>query len=100
MYNVQQWPEEATDSILSDFDSVDHNEMTLSSTDSTVGDRRQEIVFIGTSIGSPDSQATLKRSLDACLLNDDEWDIFRSKREDEASLTYFENPLDVRMMTY
>jgi hypothetical protein len=74
--------------------------MALSSTDSTVGDRRQQIVFIGVGLSSPHSQATLGRSLDACLLNDDEWDIFRSIRDDESSLACFENPLDVRMMTY
>lgn len=74
--------------------------MAFSPSANTVGDRRQEIVFIGPGISSLDSQATLKRSLDSCLLNDDEWDIFRSRRDDEASLTYFENSLDVRMMTY
>lgn len=68
--------------------------MTSSSADSTVGDRRQEIVFIGAGISLPDSQAALKSSLDSCLLNDDEWNIFCSK------LAYFENPLDIRMMTY
>ncbi len=73
--------------------------MALSPTDSTVGDRRQEIVIIGVGLSSPDSQATLKRSLDACLLTDEEWDIFRSIRDDESSLACFENPLDVRMMT-
>jgi hypothetical protein len=79
---------------------VAHDEMTLSSADSTVGDRRQEIVFIGAGISLPDSQAALKSSLDSCLLNDDEWNIFCSKRNNESSLAYFENPLDIRMMTY
>jgi len=89
-----------TDSILADFDNPDHDDTAASPTTSTVGDRRQEVVFIGPGVGSPDSQAVLKSALDSCLLNDDEWDIFRSKRDNEASLTYFENPLKTRMLTY
>ncbi|KAL3779587.1 hypothetical protein ACHAW5_005420 [Stephanodiscus triporus] len=94
------WPEDAKDSILDDFDSMDHDEAASIPTSSTVGDRRQEIVFIGPGIGFADSQAILKRSLDSCLLNDNEWDTFRSLRGDEASLACFANRLEMRMMTY
>lgn len=79
---------------------MDHDEAASIPTSSTVGDRRQEIVFIGPGIGVADSQAILKRSLDSCLLNDDEWDTFRSLRGDEASLACFVNRLETRMMTY
>ena len=95
-----QWPEEVRESILSDYDSPDHNEAAATQSTSTVGDRRNEIVFIGPGIGSLDSQSALKDALDACLLNDEEWDVFRCKRDDEASLAYFENPLQTRMLTY
>lgn len=97
---MQQWPDEVKDSILADYDSLEHDESASSPNTSTVGDRRQEIVFIGPSIGSLDSQTLIKSTLDACLLTDEEWDDFRSKRDDEASLTYFENPLETRMLTY
>mmetsp|Transcript_24301 Transcript_24301/g.58673 ORF Transcript_24301/g.58673 Transcript_24301/m.58673 type:complete len:666 (+) Transcript_24301:156-2153(+) len=97
----QQWPEEAKDSILADFDSLDHNEAAASPTTSTVGDRRQEIVFIGPGIGSLESQTCIKSTLDSCLLKDEEWDMFRSERDDEALLsTNFQNPLQTRMLTY
>jgi len=96
----QQWPEEVKDSILADYDSLDHDETAASPTTSSVGDRRQEVVFIGPGIGSLDSQIAIKSVLDSCLLNEEEWDIFRSKRDDEASLTYFENTLQTRMFTY
>ena len=99
--NAKQWPDEAKDSILSDFDSVDHDEATVSTTSSTVGDRRQEVVFIGPGLGTAGAQATIKSELDRCLLNDEEWDVFRSKRDDEASLVdSYENVLEARMLTY
>ena len=91
-----QWPEEAKDSILADFDSIMHEESEASTTSETVGDRRQEIVFIGPGI----EQTTIREKLDACLLTDDEWDVYRANRDDEASLTCFENPLQPRMLTY
>ena len=95
-----QWPEEAKESILADFDCIDHDESAASLSSSTVGDRRQEIVFIGPGIGSNDSQDVIKGKLDSCLLNDEEWDLFRKNRSDEASLTCFANPLQERMLTY
>ena len=97
----KQWPDEAKESVLADFDSVDHDETADSPSSSTVGDRRQEIVFIGPGLGSLDSQTAIKTALDSCLLNDEEWDNFRSKRDDEASLqAFFANPLQTRMLTY
>ncbi|KAL9182827.1 hypothetical protein ACHAXT_004106 [Thalassiosira profunda] len=95
-----QWPEEARDSIMADFDSNDHDESAASSSSSTVGDRRQEIVFIGPGVGSEDSQSAIKSALDLCLLDDEEWANYRSKRDDEASLACFESPLQTRMLTY
>ena len=80
---------------------MDHDEAASIPTSTTVGDRRQEIVFIGPGIGVADSQAVLKNSLDSCLVNDDEWDTFRSLRDDELGLgRVFKNQLEMRMMTY
>ena len=92
-----QWPDENTEGILSDFDSVDHNE----STGETVGDRRQEIVFIGPGIGSRISQSAITEMLDTCLLTDEEWETFRLNRDDASSLnSCFQSMIDTRMLTY
>ena len=57
-----QWPSDADSAamIRNDFD-----------TGSQWGDRRQEIVFIGT--GMPEMATRISATLDACLLTDDEW---------------------------
>ena len=96
------WPDEARDSILSDFDVADHNdEDAASRSNVSVGDRRQEIVFIGPGMGSIDSQTKVESVLDSCLLNDDEWDDFVSKWSNEAALqNAYENTLNTRMLTY
>jgi G3E family GTPase len=92
-----QWPEEATASILEDFDCVDHDE----STTTTVGDRRQEIVFIGPGLAFPKTQQLITNALDLCLLDDDEWDLYCSGRSDESTLaSSFENAIPTRMLTY
>lgn len=92
-----QWPEENTEGILSDFDSVDHNE----SKGDTVGDRRQEIVFIGPGLGAQTFQSAITEMLDSCLLTDEEWETFRLNRDDESSLiSCFESTIDIRMLTY
>mmetsp|Transcript_7188 Transcript_7188/g.10599 ORF Transcript_7188/g.10599 Transcript_7188/m.10599 type:complete len:624 (-) Transcript_7188:39-1910(-) len=96
------WPDEARESILSDFDVDDHNdEAATTGSNVSVGDRRQEIVFIGPGIGSVDSQTKVESVLDSCLLNDDEWDDFCSKWSNEAALmSAYENTLNTRMLTY
>ena len=97
------WPDEARDSILADFDSPAHNDETTATTASidTVGDRRQEIVFIGPGLGSFDSQAKVKLALDSCLLNDEEWSDFRQNWNNEAALMKsYHNALHTRMLTY
>ncbi|KAL3790934.1 hypothetical protein HJC23_004916 [Cyclotella cryptica] len=92
-----QWPKEATEAIISDFDDANHEE---SSTSTTVGDRRQEIVFIGPGLASQTMQKSIKATLDSCLLDGDEWDLFCSKRTDESSLaSCFENRIRTRMLT-
>lgn len=96
----QQWPEEAKESILADFDVLEHDDAAASPATSTVGDRRQEVVFIGPGLASSGAQAVIQAALNACLLNDEEWDVYRAERHDEASLTHFENPLETRMLTY
>ena len=96
------WPDEARDSILSDFDVADHTEENAAAgSNVSVGDRRQEIVFIGPGLGSADSQTKVESVLDSCLLNDEEWDDFCSKWSNEAALqNAYENTLNTRMLTY
>jgi len=72
-----EWPEEAMDAILSDFD-----------VNASVGDRRQELVFIG-EFGADDSNTNEKlisRVLDGCLLTDEEWIEYLKCCDDENEL--------------
>ena len=93
-----QWPPEAKESILADFDSAGHDEGGDSA---TVGDRRQEIVFIGPGLASQKEQQVIIKALDSCLLNDDEWNFYRSiKTNEEALVSSFESVLPTRMLTY
>lgn len=107
------WPEEAIDDILRDFDDVNHvddddkfitaleSSSTLSSSSSSVGDRRQEIVFIGQGLDDLKRQHTLKESLDACLLSDEEFQEYKQLCTDEDELSSnFGNEIDVQMMTF
>jgi hypothetical protein len=81
------------DTILADFDVSEESD--------SVGDRRQEIVFIGTGIDSPECHRDILQSLDACLLRQDEWDVYLSKRNDENELkSAFLNPVTPRMVTF
>ena len=88
------------ESILADFDAPEHDDAAASPATLTVGDRRQEVVFIGPGLASREAQAVLRAAVDACLLNDEEWEVYRAARHDEASLARFENPLQTRMLTY
>jgi G3E family GTPase len=82
--NRQQWPLEATSAILEDFDVASHDEEDPAST--TVGDRRQELVFIGQSLDRSDCQKAIGEALDQCLLDDGEWSMFQDKKSDENAL--------------
>ncbi|KAI2500195.1 CobW/HypB/UreG [Fragilaria crotonensis] len=79
-----QWPPEAVSALMADFDDPQHSEDDAAG--ETVGDRRQEIVFIGQRLGRREDQKSLQMGLDHCLLNDDEWASFRSKRSSEEEL--------------
>lgn len=95
----EQWPSEATPVILSDFDTATHNEMDPFST--SVGDRRQELVFIGPSLSSRASQTEISHALDQCLLTDDEWSQYcRIRANEEALREVFPNPIQSRIMSY
>ena len=95
----EQWPEEAKDDILSDFDDANHNEKDASM--STVGDRRQEVVFIGPKLSDANVQDRIRGALDQCLLADDEWISYKEHCSNEAELrAAFTSPLPARMLSY
>lgn len=83
-----KWPPEARESILQDFDDHNHDEASFTS----VGDRRQELVFIGP--GVQRNQGLIRTALDQCLLDDREWQLYRQDRDNRNMLAkLFPNPL-------
>jgi len=95
-----QWPEEARNSILSDFDKKDYDlNMKFDLDASGVGDRRQEIVFIGTRV----PQEKICVALDKCLLTKEEMQEYKScvNEENEQNLPItFVNPIPSKIDTY
>jgi len=82
-----QWPEGVDEYVLDDFDDRNHpNEGIVGDNENdnendvpeTVGDRRQEVVFIGLGFGQRSKQERIKETLDKCLLTDEEYDEYRS----------------------
>jgi len=95
----EQWPPEAVNTILQDFDKAEHDEDDT--TCSSVGDRRQEIVFIGPTLGDKANQETICRTLDRCLLNDEEWSAYMEYRRDEGQLQKtFPSTMNAKMVSY
>ena len=94
-----QWPPEAVHTILQDFDKVEHTDED--GLCSLVGDRRQEIVFIGPTLGDAENQEAIRNALDQCLLNDAEWSFYGESRSDEAALRKaFPSSINAKMVTY
>jgi len=94
------WPEEAVDTILSDFDSTIHSDEGNDTLD-TVGDRRQELVLIGPGMNSRERQDTVCEALEKCLLTDEEFSLYKNCFKETASLkATFVNPLVSKMVTY
>ena len=95
----EQWPQSAIPSILTDFDDDNHDENSESK--ETVGDRRQEVVLIGSSLGNENNRAVVRQCLDQCLLQDDEWqDYWVNRKDEEALRSQFPMPLVSRLMSY
>jgi len=98
----QQWPPEATATLLLDFDDPNHTEEVQQekggdSTATTVGDRRQEIVFIGMGL----QERAICDTLEQCLLTDDEWTVFQTEKTDETRLrAAFANTIETGMASY
>lgn len=80
-----QWPEGVDEYVLRDFDDVHHpSEGIVAEGDAavqfpeSVGDRRQEVVFIGLGFGKASKQRDIRETLDKCLLSEKEYDEYRS----------------------
>ena len=86
--------------ILAEFDDVGHEE----GRGSTVGDRRQEIVFIGPGLGGGAAAAgEISAALDSCLLSRQEWDVYCGAQDDggDAKLReIFANPIESRVVQF
>lgn len=95
----ENWPEEAKADILSDFDDANHDESDPSMP--TVGDRRQEVVFIGPKLDNSSIQQCVCETLDQCLLTDDEWVTYKENCSEEGALrSIYANILPTKMLSY
>jgi G3E family GTPase len=93
-----QWPMDVNDYVLQDFDNVEHCDAT---NPVGVGDRRQEVVFIGQRFGSADCQMQIRDTLNQCLLDDKEYEDYKSIQSEESQLqTRFANVIETKVATY
>jgi len=95
----EQWPAEAVSAILEDF--VASHAIEADPSIAFVGDRRQEIVFIGPGLGGSEARDAIVAALNQCLLNDKEWGQYCTLREDSRSLeSTFPSPIESKVLTY
>lgn len=76
-----QWPEGVDEYVLRDFDDISHPSEGIEGAveaPETVGDRRQEVVFIGLGFGKYEKQQIIRETLDKCLLTEEEYKTYRS----------------------
>lgn len=97
-----QWPPGVEEYVLQDFDEVAHDDAT---NPVGVGDRRQELVFIGPTLGDASSQRAITKSLDQCLLTDEEMGEYAALTKDSSSSaeklpSRFANALDAKYVAY
>jgi len=94
-----QWPEEARDEILVDFDNSNHDEIAYDF--SSVGDRRQEVVLIGPGMANSKNRMHIQDALRECLLTEQEYQEYQDLANDENELkAAFLSPLPVQMLTF
>ena len=85
---------------MSDFDKADYDtKADFNFEESGVGDRRQEIVFIGTKV----PHASIKGALDQCLLSTEEMKQYKScvnKKQISDLKSLFENKISPDAVKY
>ena len=91
----ERWPEEAVEAIQSDF----------LEDDSFVGDRRNEIVFIGEGFDDDETKNAIVTLLDECLLDDEEYLKYKSavdegeeEAEEKLSANYPNEKIRIEML--
>ncbi|GMH90858.1 hypothetical protein TrVE_jg1310 [Triparma verrucosa] len=91
----ERWPEEAVEAIQSDF----------LEDDSFVGDRRNEIVFIGEGFDDDETKNAIVTLLDECLLDDEEYLKYKSavdegeeEAEEKLSANYPNEKIRIQML--
>lgn len=80
-----QWPPDAEQFILSDFDNESHDD-AIGDT-SSVGDRRQELVFIGQGLADGRVQQEIKMLLNRCILDENELKSYQENKSNQDTLT-------------
>ena len=99
-----QWPEGVDEYVLRDFDDINHpseggEDFGINGDRPTsVGDRRQEVVFIGLGFGQLSKQIEIRETLDQCLLSDQEYNEYRSICLDKTKST--EDPDGLLQQTF
>lgn len=94
-----QWPEGIDEYVLQDFDDPSHDDNSSSS--STVGDRRQEVVFIGPQFDSAEKQRQIQSLLDKCLLTVEEYKEYQSLQRNENKLqVHFQNIMESKYVNF
>jgi hypothetical protein len=81
-----QWPEGIEEYVLQDSDDKSHDDSTATSSTTTVGDRRQEIVLIGPQFDVLNQQEDIQNILDKCLLTQEEYQDYKSMESNETEL--------------
>jgi G3E family GTPase len=100
-----EWPEEAVDTILSDFDDASYNDSDKSPQISAVGDRRQELVFIGffgSGAVADRTKNIICQTLDDCVLSDEEWVKYQNNcgSEEDLQKAFGLLPLEIRILSF
>jgi G3E family GTPase len=94
-----EWPEDASTYVLRDFDDIAHEDEK--NPENSVGDRRQEVVFIGPRFGDKSRQSLICQTLDQCLLGDVEYQEYKSIQYKEKQLeTRFANAIPSKIVSY
>ena len=98
----EMWPDGVDEYVLADFDDPEHDD-TFNNVG--VGDRRQELVFIGNQYAQAKCQAEITKALNQCLLNDDEYQSYKklleSSKDAEAALrSSFSSSLEAKIMAF
>ncbi|KAL3933790.1 MAG: hypothetical protein SGBAC_010243 [Bacillariaceae sp.] len=97
----EMWPEGVEDYVLTDFDDPKHDDAT---NNIGVGDRRQELVFIGNQYAQAKCQSEITTALNQCLLNDDEYQEYNKLLECEdnesALQTAYSSSLEAKVMAF